>query len=136
MPKFLKPGKVVIVLKGKHAGKKAVIVKEFDNGTKQRPYPHAVLAGVDKAPKRVKKTMSRKKVAKQSRVFPFLKVVNYQHVMPTRYSFSEPDWKNLVAKKAATDPSQKRQSLRRLRAEFQNRYKAGQKKWFFSKLRF
>jgi large subunit ribosomal protein L27e len=44
MPKFLKPGKVVIVLKGKHAGKKAVIVKEFDDGSKTRPYPHAILA--------------------------------------------------------------------------------------------
>ena len=84
MPKFIKPGKVVIVLRGKHAGKKAVIVRNNDNGSKSRKYPHAVIAGVDKAPLRVKRGMSRVKIAKRSRVFPFLKVVNYQHMMPTR----------------------------------------------------
>lgn len=84
MPKFIKPGKVVIVLRGKHAGKKGVIVRNSDAGTKSRKYAHAVIAGVDKAPLRVKRGMSRTKIAKRSRVFPFLKVMNYQHLMPTR----------------------------------------------------
>ena len=30
--------------------------------------------------------MSKKLVAKRSRVKPFIKVVNYNHIMPTRYS--------------------------------------------------
>ena len=84
MPKFIKPGKVVIVLRGKMAGKKAVVVRNNDNGTKSRKYAHAVIAGIEKAPLRVKRGMSRKKIAKRSRVFPFLKVINYQHMMPTR----------------------------------------------------
>ena len=31
--------------------------------------------------------MSRRKIAKRSRVKPFVKAVNYKHLMPTRYSF-------------------------------------------------
>ena len=37
-PKFLKAGKVVLLLNGRQAGKKAVIVKSFDEGTPDRPY--------------------------------------------------------------------------------------------------
>jgi hypothetical protein len=61
-----------------------VVVRAQDKGTKTRNYSHAVIAGVAKAPLRVKRGMSRKKIAKRSRVFPFLQVVNYQHMMPTR----------------------------------------------------
>ena len=50
-------------------------------------------------------------------------------------SFNELNFKKLVSKNAWTDPSKKKKSLRRLRDEFQKRYKAGEKKWFFSKLR-
>lgn len=32
MVKFMKPGKVCIVLAGKYAGKKAIIVKQQDDG--------------------------------------------------------------------------------------------------------
>jgi len=34
----------------------------------------------------VTKTMSRKKIEKRSRIKPFVKYVNYNHIMPTRYS--------------------------------------------------
>ncbi|KAG0454529.1 hypothetical protein HPP92_023821 [Vanilla planifolia] len=37
MVKFLKPGKAVIVLNGRFAGRKAVIVRSFDEGTRDRP---------------------------------------------------------------------------------------------------
>ena len=36
MVKFMKPGKVCIVLAGKYAGKKAIIVKQQDDGTQVR----------------------------------------------------------------------------------------------------
>lgn len=41
----IKPGKVVIVLNGRFAGRKAVVVKNFDEGTKERPYAHALVTG-------------------------------------------------------------------------------------------
>ncbi len=46
--KILRAGKVVIVLNGRFAGRKAVVVKTFDDGTTARPYPHALLAGIAK----------------------------------------------------------------------------------------
>ncbi|TPX63544.1 hypothetical protein SpCBS45565_g06530 [Spizellomyces sp. 'palustris'] len=75
---------VVLVLQGRYAGKKAVIVKSFDEGTKERPYPHAIVAGIERYPLKVTKGMGQKRVAKRSRVKPFIKVVNYNHLMPTR----------------------------------------------------
>ena len=67
-PKFLKAGKVVLLLNGRQAGKKAVIVKSFDEGTPDRPYGHALVAGIMKYPLKITKNMSEKKIAKRSRV--------------------------------------------------------------------
>jgi len=80
----LKSGKVVIVLNGRMAGKKGLIVKTFDEGTDGRKYGHAIVAGIARAPLKVKKSMGEKKVEKRSRVKPFLKLVNFNHLMPTR----------------------------------------------------
>jgi len=40
-------------LQGRYAGRKAVIVKNFDDGTKERPYAHAIVAGIAKYPRKV-----------------------------------------------------------------------------------
>ena len=53
MVKFLKTNKVVVLLQGRFAGRKAVIVKNFDDGTNSRPYGHALVAGIDKYPRKV-----------------------------------------------------------------------------------
>lgn len=55
MVKFLKPGKVVILLSGRYAGKKAVIVKNYDDGTSSRPYGHALVCGLSKEPRKVRR---------------------------------------------------------------------------------
>uniref|UniRef100_A0A7I4FHC8 KOW domain-containing protein n=1 Tax=Physcomitrium patens TaxID=3218 RepID=A0A7I4FHC8_PHYPA len=87
MVKFLKPNKVVVLLQGRYAGRKAVIVKNFDDGTKERPYGHAIVCGIAKYPRKVIKKASQKTIAKRSRLKAFTKVVNYNHIMPTRYAF-------------------------------------------------
>jgi hypothetical protein len=45
---------VVILLTGRYAGKKAVIVKNQDDGTSGRPYGHAIVAGLAKEPRKVR----------------------------------------------------------------------------------
>ncbi|VDK58332.1 unnamed protein product, partial [Cylicostephanus goldi] len=50
MGKIMKPGKVVLVLRGKYAGRKALVVKAQDEGGADRAYPHAIIAGIDKYP--------------------------------------------------------------------------------------
>merc|ERR1719343_433264 len=51
-----------------------------------RPFGHALVSGVDRAPQKVTKKMSKKKITKRTKVKPFVKYVNYNHLMPTRYS--------------------------------------------------
>jgi len=75
MVKFMKPGKVVIVLAGRYAGRKAIIVKQQDDGTQERMYGHALVAGIERYPRKVTKSMSKKKLTKRSKIKPFVKVV-------------------------------------------------------------
>ena len=84
MGKFLKAGRVVLVLNGRYAGKKAVIVKNHDDGDSRRQYGHALVAGIARYPLKVTRRMGTKRLAKRSRIKPFVKVFNYNHLMPTR----------------------------------------------------
>ena len=85
MGKIMKAGKVVVVLGGRYAGKKGLIVKTHDEGSNDRQYGHALVAGIDKYPLKVTKKMGKKRVAKRTRVKTFVKVLNYNHLMPTRW---------------------------------------------------
>merc|ERR1719428_1621651 len=97
MGKFIKAGRVVVLLNGRYTGKKAIVVKTFDDGSRNRPFGHALVAGVDRPPLKVTKKMSKKKISKRIRVKPFVKYVNYNHMMPTRYQIpAEIDSKTLV----------------------------------------
>lgn len=62
------------MLQGRQAGKKVVVIKQLDDGTKDRPYPHAVVAGVERYPRKVTRRMGQKKLARRSKVKPFIKV--------------------------------------------------------------
>jgi len=44
----MKPGRVVIMLNGRFAGRKAVVIKSYDDGSSERPYGHGLVAGIDK----------------------------------------------------------------------------------------
>ncbi|KAJ1660149.1 mitochondrial matrix iron-sulfur protein [Dispira simplex] len=117
--------KVVIVLQGRHAGKKAVIIKNIDDGNKQRPYGHAIIAGIARYPMKVTKSMSAEKVAKRSRVKPFIQVINYNHFMPTRYGIELEDLKDAIDAKKIRDPSQRRAAVQRVRKSLNARHLAG-----------
>ena len=88
---FIKTGKIVLVLSGRYAGKKAIVVKTFDEGTPQRKFGHALVAGIERGPLAVTKSMGKTKILKRSKIKPFLKYVNYNHVMPTRYTVTDID---------------------------------------------
>lgn len=88
MGKILKPSRVVILLNGRFAGRKGVVVKSYDEGTADRPYGHALIAGIDKYPLKVTKRMGKKRINKRTKIRPFVKVVSLQHVLPTRYFLS------------------------------------------------
>ncbi|KAJ0764083.1 putative ribosomal protein L27e [Helianthus annuus] len=135
MVKFLKPNKAVVVLGGRFAGRKAVIVKQFDDGTRDRPYGHCLVAGISKYPKKVIRKDSAKKTAKKSRVKAFIKLVNYNHIMPTRYTL-DVDLKDVVTVDALQSRDKKVTACKETKARFEERFKTGKNRWFFSKLRF
>lgn len=76
MGKIMKPGKVVLVLSGRYAGRKAIVVKNYDEGTSDKPYGHAFVAGIDRYPRKVHKRMGKNKIHKRSKIKPFVKVCN------------------------------------------------------------
>ncbi|GAB6026514.1 60S ribosomal protein L27 [Chamberlinius hualienensis] len=136
MGKVMKAGKVVLVLSGRYAGRKAVIVKNNDEGSSDKPYGHALVAGIDRYPRKVTKRMGKKKIDKRSRIKSFLKVLNYNHLMPTRYLVEINFDKSSVNKEALKDPAKRRKARREIKAKFEERYKTGKNRWFFQKLRF
>mmetsp|Transcript_8968 Transcript_8968/g.17983 ORF Transcript_8968/g.17983 Transcript_8968/m.17983 type:complete len:143 (+) Transcript_8968:57-485(+) len=139
----IKSGKVVLVLSGRFAGKKAVVVRTFDDGTSDKKFGHALIAGVDRAPRKVTKSMSKAKIAKRSKVKPFLKYVNFTHLMPTRYSV-DMDLKKMVDENdVKEDSTQVKKDLKKVfeerylnQKDLKNEKKATGNSYFFSRLRF
>lgn len=60
------------------------VFQNIDDGTSDRPYSHALVAGIDRYPRKVTAAMGKKKIAKRSKIKSFVKVYNYNHLMPTR----------------------------------------------------
>ncbi|KAM1141384.1 hypothetical protein ACFX2I_041370 [Malus domestica] len=120
MVKFLKPNKAVINLQGRYAGRKAVIVHAVDEGTCDRPDGTVWLRG------------SR---STRARVKAFIKVVNYQHQMPTRYTL-DVDLKDVVNVESLQTKDKKVTALKEVKKRFEERFKTGKNRWFFTKLKF
>lgn len=74
MVKIMKTGKVVLVLSGRYAGRKALVLRNYDDGTTEKPYGHAMVAGIDRYPRKVHKRMGKAKLHKRSKIKPFIKV--------------------------------------------------------------
>lgn len=118
----LKPGKVVIVLAGRYAGKKAVVVKAFEKGDK-RKFSSVLVAGIAKTPRKVSKTMSKKRIVSRSTVGVFAKFINVVHLMPTRYSVTELDLKSIVVPEKVVKPGEGRRQVKKaVRTAFFNKY--------------
>eukprot|EP00178_Gracilaria_changii_P023524 TRINITY_DN7115_c0_g1_i2.p2 TRINITY_DN7115_c0_g1~~TRINITY_DN7115_c0_g1_i2.p2 ORF type:complete len:139 (+),score=27.97 TRINITY_DN7115_c0_g1_i2:22-438(+) len=138
MVRIYKPGKIVIMLKGRHAGKKGVVLQQYDEGAGSRHYGHALVAGIEKGPKRVTSGMSKSKAAKRLRVKPFLKVVNYTHMLPTRYALQNNELADTIPANAVKDPKKRMSARATVKKHFEDRVKAGvaADRWFFTRLRF
>eukprot|EP00049_Salpingoeca_infusionum_P025313 m.18530 g.18530 ORF g.18530 m.18530 type:complete len:137 (+) comp7899_c0_seq1:73-483(+) len=136
MGRPIKDKKVVIMLNGRYAGKKAVVVSHADSGDGNRKYGHCLVAGLSRVPRKITKRMSDKQKTKRTSMKPFLKVVNFNHIMPTRYSFDAKLNPESISKGALKDAAKKRKALREIKLKFRKQFQAGDNRWFFSKLRF
>ena len=105
MVKFYKPGKVVVVLNGRNAGSKGVIVKSNYESVKDRKYPHCLVVGLSKGPRKptkrnlaklqaqIKKLESSKdsndRLNSLKSFGVFIKTYNMSHLLATRYTVKE-----------------------------------------------
>jgi len=140
----MKKGRVVILLAGRRAGKKAIIVKPLDEGRKDRKFGHALVVGIERPPRRVTRGMSAKKIERKTRVKPFVKYVNYNHMLATRFLVKD----DLDFKLSATDekmetPESRAVAKKEIKKILEERYQkaeSGEKQatadFFFSKFRF
>lgn len=119
----MKKGRVVILLAGRRAGKKAIVVKQIDDGKKGRKFGHALVAGVESSPKRISNKMTQKKIERRSRIKPFVKYVNYSHLLATRFVVKdELDFKGVVSEEALEDPATRKEMIKSVKAKFEQRY--------------
>mmetsp|Transcript_2790 Transcript_2790/g.3749 ORF Transcript_2790/g.3749 Transcript_2790/m.3749 type:complete len:146 (+) Transcript_2790:122-559(+) len=143
---IIKAGKVVIILAGRHAGKKAVVVKTFDDGTADKRFSHCLVAGLAQNARKVTKAMDKKKVEKRCKAMkPFVKYVNVRHIFPTRYQV-DMDLKKAVDEADLVDAEKKVGVKKQLKTLFYDRYmnqkevtsekKAQGSTYFFKKLLF
>ncbi|KAH8922395.1 hypothetical protein BT69DRAFT_1243178 [Atractiella rhizophila] len=133
--KVYKQGKVAVVLNGRYAGRKVVVIRGNDEGTREKRYPHALVAGVERYPRKITRGMGAKLVAKRSKIKPFIKTINYSHLLPTRYALELESLKGVITQETFKEPSQKEESKKVIKKAFEERYLAGKNKWFFTKLR-
>ena len=85
MAKFSKVSKVTVVVRGCYAGKKVVIVRPHDEGSKNHSFLHGLVAGIERYPLKITGGHDPKKIAKRTKIRLFIKVINYNHLLPTRH---------------------------------------------------
>jgi len=90
----------VVILNGKFAGKKGLIIKSNYENTKERRYPHCLVVGLSRAPRRVTKASLKKRndliqklesdknnvdrLNSLKRLGVFIKNYNMTHLLATR----------------------------------------------------
>lgn len=137
-----------MLLSGRHAGKKAVVVRSYDDGVKNRKYGNALVIGIARNPRNVTRRTSKKQFEKRTNVKSFVKYVNFNHLMPTRYVISDTEFKDFkeIKDESITDKEKRTALVKDLRKSLSERYRAlpdptsGEKanalRYFYRRLRF
>ena len=105
MVKFYKPGKIVVVLDGRFAGRKGIIVKSNYESVKDRKYPHCMVVGIAKGPRKptkknlaklqekIKQLESKENSSDKIKALKsfgiFIKTYNMSHLLATRYTLKD-----------------------------------------------
>ena len=95
----------MIILNGRYAGRKGIIVKSNYESNKERKYPHCLVVGLSKGPRKAtkkslkkledtiknleKKENSTERINRLKSFGIFIKTYNMSHLLVTRYSIKE-----------------------------------------------
>jgi large subunit ribosomal protein L27e len=100
-----------------------VILKPFDEGNKGHPFGHALIAGIERYPGKITARMGKKRIAKRSKVKPFIKVVNYNHLMPTRYALDGIEGlKTQLGSEGLKEVSQREEAKKVVKKNFEEKF--------------
>ena len=80
--------------------------------------------------------MGKKRLEKRSKVKPFIKMVNYNHLMPTRYTLELEGLKGVISNDTFKEVSQREEAKKNVKKALEERYQSGKNRWFFTPLRF
>ena len=78
--------------------------------------------------------MGKKKVEKRSKIKPFIKTINYNHLMPTRYTLELEGLKGVVTNDTFKEVSQREEAKKTVKKALEDRYTSGKNRWFFAPL--
>jgi large subunit ribosomal protein L27e len=101
----------------------------------KHPFPHALVAGIERYPQQITRRMSKTRQNKRSKVKPFIKVINYNHLMPTRYTLELEGLKGVVTNETFTEVTQREEAKKVVKKALEERYTSGKNRWFFTPLR-
>lgn len=105
-----------------------------DTGNKSHPFPHALVAGIERYPSPITRRMSKNRQLRRSKVKPFIKTINYNHIMPTRYTLELEGLKGVVSNDTFKEVSQREDAKKTVKKALDERYQSGKNKWFFTPL--
>lgn len=111
-----------------------VIIQPVDNGNKPHPFGHAIVAGIERYPSKITRRMSKTRQEKRSKVKPFIKVINYNHLMPTRYTLELEGIKGTISADTFKEVSQREDAKKTVKKVLEERYTSGKNRWFFTPL--
>ncbi|SPO03888.1 related to 60S large subunit ribosomal protein [Cephalotrichum gorgonifer] len=120
----------------KLCGQMVVILQPVDNGKKPHQFGHAIVAGIERYPSRITRRMSKDRQDKRNKIKPFIKVINYNHLMPTRYTLELEGLKGVVSADTFKEVSQREDAKKTVKKVFEERYTSGKNRWFFTALTF
>mmetsp|Transcript_6294 Transcript_6294/g.14469 ORF Transcript_6294/g.14469 Transcript_6294/m.14469 type:complete len:145 (-) Transcript_6294:1002-1436(-) len=144
MVELYKSGRVIIILNGKHAGKKGFVIES--SKLKNNPTRKVLILGIKKELKNIKRNMKNNKILNRLKFKTFFKMINVKHVFPTRYvveidetlkNFVEECCNNILNSKNNHDNIQKEEiSLTQINNYLQGKLINGKNTWLFKKLNF
>ena len=78
--------------------------------------------------------MSKSRQEKRSKIKPFVKTVNYNHLMPTRYTLELEGLKGVITNDTFKEVSQREEAKKNVKKVLEDRYTSGKNRWFFTPL--
>ena len=136
---LVQSGRFVILLNGRHAGQKALVLTSYE-GTEERKYPHCIVLGIEKCPKKLKKDMTQEQLVKKTQVKCFVKTVNCNHVLLTRHVLKDDDLLSKIkvedVVKSMGDAAEKKAVLEGAAKVLRQKYLNNRLSWFFQPLEF